>query len=102
MHYPIIWNDLSQWKFSFFVDKTQLFLLYRHVILFRYLSRDWSGNEYTDLAHFVPSKYSLKFVFTDFELFCNVNEKNVVEKINDINENGKELECKCLFFRISI
>jgi hypothetical protein len=52
------------------------------------LMKDWNAGGATDLAHFIPAKYSLKFHFNQFELFLNVNDKNIINKPNDVTENG--------------
>lgn len=41
-----------------------------------------------ELAEFVPTKYTFNINFSQFKLFCNVNEHNIINKPNDLEENG--------------
>ncbi len=66
------------------------------ITLIKDLFSDWTSGESVDLGHFIPTKYFLKLSFTQYELLLNVNENNIVNKPNDVDENGKQ-ERKVMF-----
>lgn len=57
-------------------------------MLLQSLAKHWSSSgEETDLVHFIPSKYNIKFGFSNFKMFLNANEYNIINKLNDEKEN---------------
>jgi hypothetical protein len=88
MNVPRVWNDLNEWKLKFTLQDPHIFFLWDHILLFNDLGADWAAGEPTALAEFVPTKYMFNFTFSKFKLFCNVNEQNIINKPNDLEENG--------------
>lgn len=52
------------------------------------LGADWSAGEPVQLADFVPCRYSFSLSLANYSLYCNVNEQNIIDKPNDLKENG--------------
>lgn len=60
----------------------------RDHIQIKNLMKEWRSETPIELPYFVPSKYHLKFAFTEFGLSLNANDHNIIEKANDLDTNG--------------
>ncbi|KAJ5550480.1 hypothetical protein N7535_001578 [Penicillium sp. DV-2018c] len=95
---PLSWNSLRSWKFTVESQNLQLFLLRDHVFLLTDLVSDWASGPPSDYYTFVPFIYNLDLNFTDFQLFLNVNDRNIISNPSDLEDNrfiiikGKRLE----------
>ncbi|KAJ5129780.1 uncharacterized protein N7515_005819 [Penicillium bovifimosum] len=95
---PLSWNSLRSWKFTVESQNLQLFLLRDHIFLLTDLVSDWASGPPSDYYTFVPFIYDLDLNFTDFQLFINVNDRNIISNPSDLEDNrfivikGKRLE----------
>ncbi|CAG7975669.1 unnamed protein product [Penicillium olsonii] len=84
---PLSWNSLRSWRFTAESQKLQLFLLRDHIFLLTDLVSDWASGPPSDYHTFVPFIYNLDLNFTDFELFINVNDRNIISNPSDLEDN---------------
>eukprot|EP01133_Synstelium_polycarpum_P003736 gene3736-4309_t len=86
--YPLVWNHLSEWRLTFNIEQPHIFLLSDHITLFKDLGSDWSAGEPVDITMFVPKRFLFDFTLTNYRLFCNVNEQNIINIPNNLEENA--------------
>jgi len=86
--FPIVWNHLTEWNCSFNLQEPQIFLLSDVFTLFKDLGNDWSAGEPLDITMFVPKNFLFDFTFSNFRLYCNVNEQNIINIPNNLEENA--------------
>ncbi|CAG8264097.1 unnamed protein product [Penicillium salamii] len=84
---PLSWNSLRSWRFTAESQKLHLFLLRDHIFLLTDLVSDWASGPPSDYHTFVPFIYNLDLNFTDFELFINVNDRNIISNPSDLEDN---------------
>jgi hypothetical protein len=84
---PLSWNSLRSWRFTAKSQKLQLFLLRDHVFLLTDLVSDWASGPPSDYHTFVPFIYNLDLNFDDFELYINVNDRNIISNPSDLEDN---------------
>jgi hypothetical protein len=95
---PLSWNSLRSWRFTVESQNLQLFLLRDHIFLLTDLVSDWASGPPSDYYTFVPFIYNLDLNFTGFQLFINVNDRNIISNPSDLEDNrfivikGKRLE----------
>ncbi|EGG17318.1 hypothetical protein DFA_08311 [Cavenderia fasciculata] len=88
VHYPLVWNHLTEWNTSFAIVKPQIYLLSDHITLFKDLGSDWSAGEPADITMFIPKIFKFDFSLSNFKLFCNVNEQNIINQPNNLDDNA--------------
>ncbi|KAK4870910.1 hypothetical protein LT330_000147 [Penicillium expansum] len=84
---PLSWNSLRSWKFTAESQDLQLFLLRDHIFLLTDLVSDWASGPPSDYYAFVPFIYNLDLNFSDFQLYLNVNDRNIISNPSDLEDN---------------
>ncbi|KAJ5776620.1 uncharacterized protein N7511_001631 [Penicillium nucicola] len=84
---PLSWNSLRSWKFTVESEDLQLFLLRDHIFLLTDLVSDWASGPPSDYYTFVPFIYNLDVNFTNFQLYINVNDRNIISNPSDLEDN---------------
>ncbi|KAJ5960947.1 uncharacterized protein N7479_008097 [Penicillium vulpinum] len=84
---PLSWNSLRTWKFTAESQDLQLFLLRDHIFLLTDLVSDWASGPPSDYYAFVPFIYNLDLNFSDFQLYMNVNDRNIINNPSDLGDN---------------
>ncbi|CRG83944.1 Protein CSF1 [Talaromyces islandicus] len=84
---PLVWNSLHTWTFTVVSHDLQLFLLRDHTFLLTDLISDWTSNSISEFYTFVPYVYNLKLFFSDFRLYLNLNDSNVINNPSDLDDN---------------
>lgn len=84
---PLAWNTLRTWNFNIENQDLELFLLRDHIFLLTDLVTDWSSGPSPDYYTFVPFIYKLNLSFSDFRLFVNVNDLNIISNPADLDDN---------------
>ncbi|KAJ5613223.1 hypothetical protein N7510_006417 [Penicillium lagena] len=94
---PLCWNSLRTWNFTVDSQQMELFLLRDHIFLLTDLVTDWASGPPSDYYTFVPFIYNLDLTFSNFQLFINVNDRNIISNPTDLDDNrfivikGKQL-----------
>ncbi|KAL8653572.1 MAG: hypothetical protein Q9210_002011 [Variospora velana] len=84
---PLRWNSIRQWPIKVDCSGLELFLLRDHVFLFTDLINDWTAGPPGDFHTFVPFVYTMNLRFTDFGLYLNANDSNVINNPASKEEN---------------
>ncbi|KAJ5316627.1 hypothetical protein N7508_001135 [Penicillium antarcticum] len=84
---PLSWNNLRSWKFTVESQDLELFLLRDHIFLLTDLVSDWASGPPSDYYAFVPFIYNLDLNFTNFQLYINVNDRNIISNPSDLEDN---------------
>ncbi|KGO69429.1 hypothetical protein PITC_064850 [Penicillium italicum] len=84
---PLSWNSLRSWKFTAESQDLQLFLLRDHILLLTDLVSDWASGPPSDYYAFVPFIYNLDLNFSGFQLYINVNDRNIISNPSDLEDN---------------
>ncbi|KAL1855139.1 Macrophage colony-stimulating factor 1 receptor [Paecilomyces lecythidis] len=84
---PLIWNSPRKWDFNVESYDLELFLLRDHIFLITDLVTDWTTGPPADYYTFVPFTYNINLTFTDFKLFVNVNDSNIISNPSDLEDN---------------
>lgn len=85
---PVAWNTLRTWNFNIKVRDLELFLLRDHLFLLTDLVADWGTGPPPDYFLFVPFQYLLNVDFSDFKLYLNTNDSNIVNNPADLEDNN--------------
>lgn len=85
---PLEWNALRKWGFQVCCHDLDLFILRDHLFLMTDLIADWSSGPPSDYYTFTPYKYGLDIDFSNFNLFLNSNDANIVNDPSDLEENN--------------
>ena len=94
---PLEWKVLRHWYINIQSDDLEVFLLRDHILLLTDLINDWTSGPPGDFYTFIPFKYSINFQLSDFRLYINANDSNIINNPTDINDNtfiviwGKQL-----------
>ncbi|KNC53347.1 uncharacterized protein AMSG_08849 [Thecamonas trahens ATCC 50062] len=86
--YPLPWNGEQLWSLYLSATSPSIFYLAQHSTFFGELGADFGAGEPYDLAHYVPYVWNYDVRFTDFRLYTNVNEKNIIDVPNDLASNA--------------
>ncbi|KAJ9363973.1 hypothetical protein C8Q69DRAFT_528319 [Paecilomyces variotii] len=84
---PLVWNSPRKWDFNVESSDLELFLLRDHIFLITDLVTDWTTGPPADYYTFVPFTYNINLTFTDFKLFVNVNDSNIISNPSDLEDN---------------
>ena len=87
LSYPLGWNTLRQWQVDVQSDGLELFLLRDHVFLFTDLVNDWASGPPGDFYTFVPFDYAISLQVSDFKLYINANDSNIIDNPSDVDDN---------------
>ncbi|KAF1832280.1 hypothetical protein BDW02DRAFT_632164 [Decorospora gaudefroyi] len=94
---PCGWNTLRKWLFNIKCQDLELFLLRDHLFLLTDLVADWGSGPPPDYFLFVPFQYSLNVEFSNFKLYLNTNDSNIINNPADREDNNFViLSGKCL------
>jgi hypothetical protein len=85
---PIGWNTLRTWMFNIKCRDMELFLLRDHLFLLTDLVADWGTGPPPEYFLFVPFRYLLNVDFTNFKLYLNTNDSNIVNNPADLEDNN--------------
>jgi hypothetical protein len=85
---PIAWNTLRTWMFNIKCRDLELFLLRDHLFLLTDLVADWGAGPPPEYFLFVPFRYLLNVDFTNFKLYLNTNDSNIVNNPADLEDNN--------------
>ncbi|TQB68434.1 hypothetical protein MPDQ_003426 [Monascus purpureus] len=81
------WNSLRKWKFKVESQDMELFLLRDHIFLITDLVSDWTSGPPPDYYAFVPYIYNISLLFSNFKIFVNVNDLNIISNPSDLDDN---------------
>ena len=84
---PLGWNTPRQWHIDIQDKGLELFILRDHMFLLTDLMNDWTSGPPGDFHTFVPFDYSIGLRFTDFKLYLNANDSNLINNPSDPNDN---------------
>lgn len=84
---PLEWNKLRQWYINIQSDALEVFLLRDHIFLLTDLISDWTSGPSGDYYTFVPFKYLINLRLTNFRLYVNANDSNIINNPTDVNDN---------------
>jgi len=87
LSFPLSWNGFREWLFKINVSDLELFLLRDHTFLLVDLINDWSTGPPPDFLTFVPFRYLLQVHFSNFKLFLNTNDANIIDNAEDMDQN---------------
>lgn len=85
---PLSWNSLRKWKFNISCRDLELFLLRDHLFLLTDLVADWGSGPPANYFTFIPFQYLLNIDFTDFKLYLNTNDSNIINNPSELEENN--------------
>jgi hypothetical protein len=85
---PLGWNVLRKWNFNLQCRDLELYLLRDHLFLLTDLVTDWGSGPPSDYFTFVPFMYLLNVDFTDFRLYLNTSDSNIVNNPSDLDDNN--------------
>jgi hypothetical protein len=85
---PTSWNSLRKWTFNISCRDLELFLLRDHLFLLTDLVADWGSGPPADYFTFLPFQYLLNVDFTDFKLYLNTNDSNIINNPSELDENS--------------
>ncbi|KAI9764082.1 MAG: hypothetical protein M1840_008886 [Geoglossum simile] len=84
---PLEWSGLHTWKFEVFIGELELFLLREHILLLTDLINDWGSGPPSDYYTFTPFRYVANLRFSNFRMYLNVNDSNIVNNPSDPDDN---------------
>ena len=84
---PLGWNALRQWRVDVTDNGLELFMLRDHMFLLTDLINDWTSGPLGEFHTFVPFEYSIGLHFSDFKLFLNANDSNIINNSSDLDDN---------------
>lgn len=84
---PLEWNALRQWCINVQSDALEVFILRDHIFLLSDLINDWTSGPPGDYYTFVPFKYLINLQLSNFKLYVNANDCNIVNNPTDIDDN---------------
>ncbi|KAJ4289224.1 Macrophage colony-stimulating factor 1 receptor [Kalmusia sp. IMI 367209] len=85
---PLSWNSLRKWMFNVTCQDLELFLLRDHLFLLTDLVADWGSGPPSNYFTFVPFQYLLNVSFTNFKLYLNTNDSNIINNPSELDENS--------------
>ncbi|KAL8788770.1 MAG: hypothetical protein Q9195_007131 [Heterodermia aff. obscurata] len=85
---PLEWKALRHWYINIQGDDLEVFLLRDHIFLLTDLINDWTSGPPGDIYTFVPFKYLINFQLSNFRLYINANDSNIINNPTDINDNA--------------
>ncbi|RAR04787.1 fermentation associated protein [Stemphylium lycopersici] len=85
---PLGWNTLRKWLFNIKCQDLELFLLRDHMFLIMDLVADWGSGPPPDYFLFVPFQYLLNVDLSNFKLYLNTNDSNIINNPADLDDNN--------------
>ena len=84
---PLAWNQLRQWRVEIHDSGMEMFILRDHMFLLTDLISDWTSGPLGDFHSFVPFEYSISLKFSNFRVYLNANDSNIVNSPSDLEDN---------------
>ncbi len=84
---PLTWNALHRWNIEIYDSGIELFILRDHIFLLTDLVSDWTSGPPGDFHTFVPFEYSIGLNMSDFKLYLNANDSNIINNPSNIDDN---------------
>ncbi|KAK9449545.1 uncharacterized protein V1518DRAFT_416292 [Limtongia smithiae] len=84
---PLKWNGQNEWVFDIDATNARTFLLREHVTLISDMMLDFAASPETPYELFVPHRYLINFSLSEFDLFLNVNDSNIISNPSDFDDN---------------
>ncbi|CAH6719724.1 hypothetical protein CLIB1444_02S15082 [[Candida] jaroonii] len=100
--FPLTWNGACDWIFDNFSSNSKLFFLREHSILLSDVFEDFASGPPALYENFRPFKYHFNWEFSDYKIYLNINDSNIINNPLDFNSNkyisfqGPELKIKLL------
>ncbi|KAH3668507.1 hypothetical protein OGAPHI_002261 [Ogataea philodendri] len=85
--YPLQWNGATTWKFENISTNAEIYILREHITLLTDMFADFSSGEPTPYELFRPFLYRINWRTNNYNIFLNLNEKNIVSHPLDFNDN---------------
>ncbi|ANB14605.1 Csf1p [Sugiyamaella lignohabitans] len=87
MKSPLQWNGIQEWDFRFNSEKVETFFLREHVSLLTDLITDFASGPPVTYNQFVPFRYTIQWHISDYGIYLNVNDKNIINNPSDFDDN---------------
>ena len=84
---PLQWNGHRSWKFDVNSDGLELFILREHTFLLIDLVDDWASGPPPEYLTFTPFRYLVNLQLSNFRLYLNVNDSNIINNPSDFDDN---------------
>ncbi|EKD19729.1 uncharacterized protein L3040_001924 [Drepanopeziza brunnea f. sp. 'multigermtubi'] len=84
---PLQWNGYRTWTFDVLSSRLELFILREHIFLLTDLVDDWASGPPPEYLTFAPFKYDVKLQLSDFRIYLNVNDSNIINNPSDFDDN---------------
>ncbi|KAK9236575.1 hypothetical protein V1525DRAFT_433561 [Lipomyces kononenkoae] len=84
---PLRWNDLQTWTFNNDASNVQAYILREHVTIFTDMISDFSSGPQIPYAAFIPQKFLIDLSLSNFSLYLNVNDSNIISNPTDFDDN---------------
>lgn len=84
---PLQWNGYREWKFDIRSSGLELFILREHVFLLTDLVDDWASGPPPEYLTFTPFRYNVNLHLSDFRIYLNVNDSNIINNPSDFDDN---------------
>ena len=93
MHYPVVYNDVHKWVFTYDMKSPVMFFLRSHWNILSDISTDWSdpgvhAHRQIRIQDFQPTTYRHEFIANSLTLHLNINEKNVIDHLYNLKVNN--------------
>nr|BCA90175.1 cold sensitive for fermentation protein [Ogataea thermomethanolica (nom. inval.)] len=85
--YPLQWNGAAKWIFNNQSTNAELYFLREHIDLLTDMFGDFSSGEPTPYELFRPFFYVINWNVHNYNIYLNLNEKNIVSHPLDYNDN---------------
>lgn len=87
LSYPLKWNELHSWRIDIHAHSPEIFLLRDHLFLLTDLVSDWVSGPPSDFHTFVPFDYGINLQLSNFKVYLNANDRNIINNPADIEDN---------------
>ncbi|RLV90840.1 Protein CSF1 [Spathaspora sp. JA1] len=97
--FPLAWNGKCEWDFEQTSFNGRLFFLREHTLLFSDLFIDFASGDPQPYELFRAFLYNITWKITNYKLYLNVNDFNIINNALDFNNNkylsfqGPEITC---------
>ncbi|OWB76337.1 hypothetical protein B5S32_g488 [[Candida] boidinii] len=85
--YPLKWNGETTWTFRNHSHDAAIFLLREHITLCIDLFDDFGSGDPTPYELFRPFHYKIFWNITNYAIYLNINQRNIVNNPLDFSEN---------------
>ncbi|KAI9807657.1 MAG: hypothetical protein M1825_005598 [Sarcosagium campestre] len=85
---PLRWNALRTWHFDIAGAEPELFLLRDHIFLLTDMIQDWASGPAADYYTYTPFVYRVDVNLSNFNLYFNVNDNNIINNPADLDDNA--------------